>query len=148
MRVEEFRWFASHPESYKPLRRCISLPKIAIKKVKVVQPERDIMLSPYGCESIDNFIRNKYSVPCGVSMWQALRRAAEKSDIGIEGITPKMFRKTFLSWLVVTHPEFYFIIAMSAGHTVNILQTHYAGIAFQKEDIQEMREYVKGWGSE
>lgn len=148
MRVEELRWFAEHPEAYKASRRCISLTKSATKKVKVVRSERDIMLTLKGCAAIELFINVKPRIAKRAAMGEALKFAATRAGIESEGITPKMFRKTFLSWLVAVSPEKYFIIAMSAGHTVNILQKHYAGIAFQKEDVAAMREYIKGWGSE
>jgi integrase len=148
MRGTEFRWFMAHPQAYKASRRCISLTKEATKKVQIVRKERDIILTIRGCEAIENFIRNRYYVATRSGVREALILAATKAGIGTEGITPKMFRKTYLSWLVVTHPELYFKIAMSAGHTVDVLQNHYAGIAFQREDVTAMREYVKGWGSE
>jgi integrase len=144
MRIEELHWFEKHPEAYKASRRCISL---SSKKVKVVRVERDIMLTLRGCEAIELFIKVKPRVANRSAMGEALKRAATYAEIGTEGITPKMFRKTYLSWLVAAIPENYFVIAMSAGHTLNILQKHYAGIAFQREDVVKMREYVKGWGT-
>jgi integrase len=148
MRVEELRWFSQHPEAYKASRRCISLTKSATKKVKVVRNERDIMLTLQGCEAVELFIKVKPYIAQRAAMGEALKFAAEAAGIGSEGITPKMFRKTYLSWLVAASPENYFLIAMSAGHTLNILQKHYAGIAFQREDVMAMRAYVKGWGGE
>lgn len=148
MRVEEMRWFAEHPEAYKASRRCISLTKSATKKVKVIRSERDIMLTLKGCEAVELFIKAKPRIAKRAAMGEALKFAATNAEIGTEGISPKMFRKTFLSWLVAASPEKYFNIAMSAGHTINILQKHYAAIAFQREDVTAMRDYVKGWGSE
>jgi integrase len=148
MRVEELRWFVEHPEAYKASRRCISLTRAATKKVKVVRTERDIMLTLRGCEAVELLIKVKPVIAERAAMGEALQRAAVYAEIGKEGISPKMFRKTFLSWLVAASPEKYFNIAMSAGHTINILQKHYAAIAFQREDVTAMREYVKGWGSE
>jgi integrase len=145
MRVEELRWFSQHPEAYKASRRCVSL---SSKKVKVVRVERDIMLTLRGCGAIELFIKVNPYIAQRAAMGEALKFAATESGIGVEGISPKMFRKTYLSWLVAAIPENYFVIAMSAGHTLNILQKHYAGIAFQREDVVAMRAYVKGWGGE
>jgi integrase len=148
MRVEEMRWFANNPEAYKASRRCISLTKLATKKVRVVRNERDILLTVKGCEAVEMFIKLKPHIAERDSMGKTLKFAATNAGIGTEGISPKMFRKTYLSWLVAAIPEKYFSIGMSAGHTLNILQKHYAAIAFQREDIGKMREYVKGWGGE
>lgn len=145
MRVEEFWTFNDHPTYYKPSRHCISLPKGAIKKVLCLNKERDIILNDAGCKAVETMQALGYKRVTRHAMNQAFKLAAKKS-IGIEGITPKMFRKTGISWLIKCYPEKALYIAASSGHSLEIMKTHYLGIAFEKEDTMDMREFFKGWG--
>jgi hypothetical protein len=39
-----------------------------------------------------------------------------------------------------------YMIAGSAGHTLETMQNHYTNLAFEKRDIEDMRIILKGWG--
>lgn len=149
MRVEEFWWFVQHPDSYKPSRRCISLPKEAIRKTETVFKERDVVLSLKGCQVVEHLIAMKLTKKDFMTrqaMGQYLNKIAIEAGIGKEGICPKMFRKTMISWLVATFPEKHTWINSSAGHTSDIQLRHYAGIAFSRTDLEDMRLVLRGWG--
>jgi hypothetical protein len=58
-----------------------------------------------------------------------------------------MFRKTFVSWLVATHPEMIDVIAATMGHTPDILRRHYLALGFPTEELRKMRDvYLVEWG--
>jgi hypothetical protein len=149
MRVEEFRWFVAHPEAYKASRRCISLPKEAIRKTETVFDQRDVILSIKGCQVIEHLIAMKLKKKDMVSR-QALNvyldKIAVESGLGKEHVCPKMYRKTFISWLVAVYPEKHAWINSSAGHTSDIQLRHYIGTSFQRSDLEDMRSELKGWG--
>lgn len=145
MRVEEFWEFLEHPGWYRAARRCIDLPKGSIKKVKALHTERTVLLTLEGCDAVETLLALKPDHVTRTSMRDAFRRAAGKS-IGVEGISPKMFRKSLISWLVAVYPEKHLYIAASAGHSQEIMRVHYLGIAFERGDIEDMRLFLKGWG--
>ncbi len=146
MRVTEFWDFVNHPSWYKPSRHCISLPKGAIKKARCVYKERDILLTEEGCKCVETLLgMSNINEVSRTAMRDALRLAATKS-IGTEGVSPKMFRKTAVSWLVKCFPDKHLYIASSVGHTLETMKRDYLGIAFKKEDVVPMREFFKGWG--
>lgn len=149
MRVEEFWWFVQHPEAYKPSRRCISLPKEAIRKTETVFKERDVVLSLRGCQVVEYLIAMKLTKKDFMTrqaMGQYLNKIALEAGIGDEGICPKMFRKTMISWLIAVFPEKHAWINSSAGHTSDIQLRHYTGIAFSRTDYEDMRLRLRGWG--
>jgi hypothetical protein len=149
MRVEEFRWFIEHPESYRPSRRCISLPKEAIGKTETLFKERDIVLSIKGCQVVEHLISLKLKKKDLVSrqaMNAYLDNIAILAGIGKDYICPKMYRKTMISWLVAIYPEKHAWINSSAGHTATIQLVHYAGIAFERSDLEDMRSETRGYG--
>lgn len=149
MRVQEFRWFVKHPESYKPSRRCISLPKEAISKTETLFKERDVVLSLKGCEVVEHLIKLKLKdkdMMTRQAMNVYLDEIAEAIGLGKDHICPKMYRKTMISYLVAIFPEKHVWINSSAGHTSDIQLRHYVGIAFQRNDIEDMRSLLKGWG--
>jgi hypothetical protein len=149
MRFEELKWFIQHPEAYKPSRRCIGLPKDAIKKTETVFKERDVILSIRGCEVVEHLIAMKLK-PKEVVSRQALNVYLDKiaitAGVGSEHICPKMYRKTMISWLVAIYPEKHAWINSSAGHTSDIQLRHYIGTSFARGDLDDMRSLLKGWG--
>lgn len=144
MRIEEFWEFVEHPSWYKPSKRCISLPFITKKMCR--QLERDILLNDEGCAAVETLIGMKNIKRVSRhAMNEALKLAASKS-IGTEGICPKMYRKSCASILMKCFPKMEMYISASMGHSRDILQKHYLGIAFSREDTEEMRILFKGWG--
>ena len=87
----------------------------------------------------------RLNIPTRQTLNEDLQRWSIKAGIGDKGITPKMFRKTLVSWLVFCCPERLLEIMLSMGHTDNVSMKHYLGLPFRNEDKDEMRNYIGGW---
>jgi integrase len=148
MRWVELWQFVKHPEWYRASRRCIELPLGSIKKVRCLHKERTIHLTANGCKAVEILIGLKLKAPIERSNFHVSLRLAASKSIGEDGITPKMFRKTLVSWLIKCMPEKALEISASMGHNLETMRVHYLGIAFERQDVEEMREYLKGWGGE
>lgn len=146
MRVEEIWEFLDHPDWFDPKRKCIDMPPGSIKKIKSLHKDRTVVLTDRGCKAIEYILQMKPAKIQRQDMWITLRSAAERSGIGKQGITSKMFRKSAISWLAVCYPDKLFKIASSAGHTLDIMRLHYSNLQFEARDLQEMKEFLKGWG--
>ena len=148
MRVEEFWDLLDHSQWYDPARRCIDLPKGAIKKKKAIYQERTILLTPDGCDALKTLYAANGSIryTSRVNMGAALKRAASAARIGDQGIVPKMFRKTLVSWLIACYPDRAFQISASIGHELETMRVHYANLGFQQRDVEEMQRFLQGWG--
>ena len=147
MRGTEFVMFLKHPEWYKPARRVIDLPKLAIKKKATLYKERSVILSLKGCDAIQRLIdAGVTTMPLRQSFNEYLDAAAIRSGLGRDHVCPKMFRKTVISWLVACFPEKQMYINHSAGHTRDVQLNDYLGVQFRREDVEEMRVRLKGWG--
>jgi integrase len=115
-------------------------------------------LSLPGCDAFDKLsttlIKHKgkeipayQMIPKRVAFRDALKRYAKAAGIGIEGITPKMFRKTCVSWLVACYPEKSLYIQASMGHDADTIVNNYLGLGFTAEQIGSMRtKYLNDWG--
>lgn len=149
MRVEEFWDLKDHPAWFDPARRCIDLPKGAIKKKKSSYQERTIMLTPEGCDALKTLFSMNGSIryTSRVNMGAALKRAASAARIGEQGIVPKSFRKMAVSWLIAVYPEKAFQISASIGHELETMRKHYANLGFQQRDVEDMKDFWKGWGT-
>jgi|WetSurMetagenome_2_1015567.scaffolds.fasta_scaffold371860_2 hypothetical protein len=146
MRAEEFWEFINHPEWYDPKRRCIDMPIGSIKKVKCLHKERSVVLNDAGCKAVEFVLHMKPKKIERQDMWITYKGAAERSGIGPQGITTKMFRKSLISWLAVIYPDKMFKIASSAGHSLETMRLHYSNLQFEARDLREMQEFLKGWG--
>ena len=150
MRIQEFWRFAQHPEWFHPARQYIELPPGSILKVKAKQKERSVMLSNIGTRAITDLvsaIKRKEIEQITQAGWrQDLVRAAIKSGLDLKGITPKMLRKTWVSWLMAIYPEDGLRIASSAGHDIRTMQNHYLSLPFSNVERERIRFYVHGWG--
>lgn len=148
LRMPEFWELVRHPEWYDAKRRCIDLPGKAVKKAKTVYGARTVHLTVDGCGAIEHLLRINPKWVSRQSMIGVLELAATRAGIPEtdKGIMPKMFRKTIISWLMKCYPEKMFVIAGSSGHTLDVMQRHYASLSFAKQDIEDMRKFLKGWG--
>lgn len=151
MRMPELRKFALHPEWYDARRRCIELPKAAIRKKKTIYKNRQINLTLDGCKAVEHFqkmIKDNMKIPTRQSMLGVLENAAKKAELpdGDVGICPKMYRKTIVSWLMAVHPEWGFKIANSMGHSLDVMNEHYTNLSFAKDDMDDIKKFIKGWG--
>ena len=157
MRPVEFERF--EPSWYRGSRRVIEMPKDSCLKQKCKFVARTIKLSLPGCDAFDKLVSEqvKYKgkmVPVlsvrskRVAFRDALIRYAESAGIGTEGITPKMFRKTCVSWLVAALPEgSRMYIQSSMGHDTDTIVNNYLGIVFTRDEIEKMRtKYLVDWG--
>lgn len=150
MRMEEFWRFVANPQWFHQERQYIELPPGSILKVKAKQKERSVMLSNIGTRAITDLvsaIKRKEIERISPAGWrQNLVRAAINANIELRGITPKMLRKTWVSWLMATYPEDGLRIASSAGHDIRTMQNHYLSLPFSNVERERIRFYVHGWG--
>jgi integrase len=156
LRPVEFERFQS--SWYRGSRRVIVLPKGACLKEKCEFKERTITLSLAGCDAFDKLttvmIKHKgkeipviQMLPKRVAFRDALLRYAKLAGIPPEGITPKMFRKTLVSWLVACYPEKSLYIQASMGHNQDTIVKNYLGLGFPRDEIDLMRsKYLNEWG--
>lgn len=159
MRGVEFDRFLDHPDWYKPSRRAIDLPKGSVLKRKVKQAERTVLLSNAGVQAVETLISYRRQNPDDLrpisrQAWtEIIYRAAGKALaegrlVSIEGIAPKMTRKTWSSWLLTTHSHREGSISLSMGHDIRTMLKHYAGLGWPPQAIQEIKSYTAGWGGE
>lgn len=146
MRTTEFWRFCDHPEWYKPSRKCIDLPKGSMLKVKAKQIERTILLSNWGVGVVENIIKNKPSIKSRQSMREILIRAAIRANLNPQFINPKMFRKTWISWLVASKKDIN-MVSISSGHSIDTLYKHYLVIGFPDPELVQINYYTSGWSS-
>jgi integrase len=151
MRMPEFIKFSQHPEWYDVRRRCIELPTAAIRKKKTIYKTRQVNLTLAGCIAVDHFfkmLRDNMKIPSRQAMLGTLCRAAVEAQLpeGDKGICPKMYRKTLVSWLMKAMPEKMFEIAANMGHTLAVMQANYTNLSFAREDLEDIRKFLKGWG--
>ena len=111
-----------------------------------------------GCDAFDKLVSEKVKfkgkevfayqmMPQRVAFRDALKRYAELAGIGAEGINPKMFRKTMVSWLVACYPEKTLAIQSSMGHDADTIVHNYLGMVFTREQMDTMRiKYLNEWG--
>ena len=152
MRMPEFLKFTEHPEWYDARRHCIELPTKAIRKKKTVYKTRQVNLTVEGCKAVEHLqklMKDHLNIPSRQAMLGVLERAAIAAQLpdGDVGICPKMFRKTLVSWLMKVFPERMFEIAGSMGHTLEVMQICYTNLALERDDVEDVRKFLKGWGN-
>lgn len=150
MRIAEAYYVMNHPETFRKENGAIFLPKVEgeekFGKKRCKQKERAVLLSPNGISAVELFFSQGVKLPSYQAMEPAFRLAAKEADFDTRGITTKMLRKTFVSWLIHCRPELRGMIASSAGHTTETMDGYYVTYGFRKEDVKDMREEIKGWG--
>jgi integrase len=156
MRPVEFERF--QPSWYRGSRRVIVLPKESCLKEKCKFKERTIRLSLAGCDAFDKLTSTRVNykgkeipvlemLPKRVAFRDALIRYSRLAGIGHEGMSPKMFRKTLVSWLVACYPEKSLYIQASMGHDGDTIVNNYLGLGFTRDDIEAIRtKYLNDWG--
>jgi len=150
MRIEEFWRFVSNPQWFHAERQYVELPPGSILKIKAKQRERLVMLSNIGTRAMMDLVSAikrkeiEHITPAG---WrQNVTRAAAKAGLDPKGITPKMLRKTWVSWLMAAYPEDGLRVASSAGHDIRTMQVHYLSLPFSNVERERIRFYVIGRG--
>jgi integrase len=149
MRVVEFWALVDHPEWYHARERLIDLPKEgASKKPMSSKTDRTIRLTVEGCKALELVFGCHINFRERSAMGKALKRAAERAELGSKGITPKMFRKMLASFLVEVRKDLgidLFEITANMGHEEKTLRDHYLGIGFSAQDHADILEFLKGW---
>ena len=147
------------PSWYRASRRVLQLPAEACLKERCKFKERQIKLSLAGCDAFDKLVTEKTKfkgrevfayerIPKRAAFQYALKRYAVLAGIGAEGMNPKMFRKTLVSWLVACYPEKTLYIQSSMGHDADTIVHNYMGMVFTREQMDEMRmKYLNEWGT-
>jgi len=159
MRGVEFDRFLEHPDWYKASRHAIDLPKGSMLKKRAKQAERTVLLSNAGVQAVETLLSYRRQNPDDLrpvsrQSWSetllraAMKAVAEGRLASIDGIAPKMTRKTWSSWLLTTHSHREGSISLSMGHDVRTMLRHYAGLGWPPQAIQEIRQYTAGWGGE
>jgi integrase len=146
------------PSWYRASTRVIRLPKGACMKEKCEYKDRTITLSLAGCDAFDKLVSEKIKhkgketpaynmIPKRVAFRDALIRYATLAEIGTDGISPKMFRKTLVSWLIACYPEKQAYIQSSMGHSGDTIVNNYLGLGFPRVEIDLMKnKYLNEWG--
>jgi integrase len=149
MRIEEFWRFLEHPEWFNYDRMNIHLPKGASLKVKAKMKERDINLSALGVRVIRDLVdakRRGEITHISRRGWNDdLVRAARRAGLPLDGIVPKMTRKTYISWLMAVIPDDGLRIAASSGHSSATMITHYMNTPFSDAERNEIKLHIQGW---
>lgn len=149
MRSTELACFLKNEKWFREGGKAIDLPKEAILKVKTTLEERTVLLSDNGVTAVKAIFSASSKARRETdrsNLRKELIAAASGAKISTEGIKPKMFRKTMISWLEATFPEKDRYILMSAGHGEDVQQRHYLAAGFERGDTEEMRKFLKGWG--
>jgi len=147
MRISEAGYVLDHPECFREENGAIFLPRVeGMGKEKCKFLCRQIMLSPEGIKVVKEIYEKKIKLLPYQNMEQVMKRAARDADIDTKYITTKCLRKSIVSWLMACYPERQEQIAFSMGHDYNTMRSHYLTFGWRKEDIADMRIYVKGWG--
>jgi len=141
-RYEETRWIQKHPESYDKEGRSI---KVRTKKVKVQEKERHIRMSNMAVNEIGHFFNVDKFLPTMASWDKKLKNWAILAGITKEGVSSRMLRKTYESWLFYYFKHEDMAILGSQGHNAITALNHYAKIPFIEKDKQAMKEFVEGW---
>jgi integrase len=148
LRIVEFWALCDNPHWYHSSSRVIDLPKEgSAKKAKCDVTDRTIHLTAAGCKALDTLFAVRPSFRERDAMRGALRRAAVKAGLGVNGITPKMFRKMLASYLVDCRKDLgidTLEICANMGHDEKTLRKHYYG-TFVQPDHPEILEFVRGW---
>jgi integrase len=147
MRISEAVYVSKHPECFRVENGAIFLPQVeGMGKVECKLKCRQVMLTPAGVESVKKIYSESVTFPAYQNMEEVFKRAAKDADIDTRYVTTKCFRKTMVSWLMACYPERQEQIAHSAGHDYATMRAHYLTYGWRKDDISDMRSYVKDWG--
>ena len=143
-RYEECRRIQNHPEYFDKK----TFVEVEEHKTKRTAKKRWIRLSNKGKTLIHYFFDVDRRLPTVQTWDEKLKRWAELAGIGKEGVTSRMMRKTWESWLMFYYPEQSMMIAQSQGHTLVTAMQHYINMPFTDEDAKLMKEWVEGWKPE
>jgi len=124
--------------------KFVHLPEFAERKVKRRQKERWIRLSSRGVTLLPHFF-DKPSLPDWKTWSENLERWAKRGGLDPIGLSAKMSRKTWESWLVASYPERVLEVFLSQGHTETTALQHYLNLPFTESDKNAMFDWTSGW---
>ena len=107
--------------------------------------DRYIHLSTKGVEVIKSFLYNGFIIPSYSTIQENLIRWAKKGNVDPQGLSAKVFRKTYESWLMFYYPVKSISILQSTGNSEKVALEHYLNLPFSEADRILMREYIDGW---
>jgi len=145
MRYIEVQRLQKNKDWYDPETRTVHIPAGNGKKKRKMK-DRYVHLNERGANTISLFLKLDKKIPERPVWYQNLKRWADLGKIGIEGICPKMTRKTWESWLLTAYPQSAIFIAMSQGHTQLTAMEHYLNLPFSDTERKEIKKRVSGWG--
>lgn len=123
----------------------IHLPNEANRKKKVLR-QRSVRLSRWGQTIIPLFLSNSKPLPNRAGIRNDLLTWARQAGIPTEGISSKMFRKTWESWITIKYPTVNpKIILLSQGHNDFVALNYYLSVPFTEEDKIGMSKYTDGY---
>lgn len=147
-RISEARYISEHSEVFRSENSAIFLPEVkGMGKDKCKQKDRTILLSPKGVTAVQLLYSTNTKFPSYQAMEIALKRAAKEADFDIRSITTKMFRKTYITWLMACYPNLEGIVASSVGHVPDTMHGHYVKLGFRKDDLRDMKDEISEWGN-
>ncbi len=143
-RYVEAQYIQLNPKCYDKEGRNV---RISTLKVRVKNKTRNIKLSNMGVNEIGHFFNTDKNLPEQHTFDKKLKRWAilAKLDKPKIGISQKMLRKTWESWLIDFYTGSDMKILKSQGHTESVALEHYTGIPFTPKDRELMKEFVEGW---
>jgi integrase len=148
VRIAEGYWLIDHPECFREENGAIFLPNVEeIGKKRGTIKNRTIMLNPAGFAAVKKFFKDGVGLPRYQSMEEVLKRAGKDADFDVSYLVPKMWRKTWISWAMTSHPEKMSAIQHSSGHNYATMQGHYITYGFRKEDRKDMEFETADWGN-
>ena len=143
-RYRELVRLHDNPEWVMWERSMIQLPNSAQGKAKQKIKTRYI---PFNQNQIGTDLRLFFKVPelLHHSNWNLrLKRAAEKSGIGTDGISPKMVRASLECWLLAAGWN-QTKICLRQGHDSFTALKHYSAIPFSPLETEEITRRLTGW---
>lgn len=141
-RFEESKWIQQHSECYDKESRNIIY---ETKKVKVEHKKRKIRLSNMTMNEIGHFFTADKFLPTQNGWDKKLKYYARLAGITDQGVSSRMMRKTYESWLMYYYPDRKYEILQSQGHKEITAFEHYLKTDFIDKDKLLMKEFCEGW---
>ena len=76
---------------------------------------------------------------------ETIKKIRDQVQLTTNGMSVKVFRKTWECWLIWSYPHLESMIIDNQGHSRGVAISHYRSLTFDKEDIEQARKFTKGW---
>ena len=114
-------------------------------KKKATQEARWVRLNSLGQTVVEFYLSLKKGLPNRITWYENLKRWSTIAGIETDGISNKLTRKTWESWLMFYYPNRVTEITLSQGHTDITQIRFYVNMPFDDSDKLLMEPYVQGW---